>query len=113
MAPEELEEKGYSVEVSGWDDGENFFVEKTTLCWCGDGSKKVLLQTPLHEGSLVFVRLNDNSASGRGVPVTYQIAKIGGESMKRGHEVELKQLHPRFGEQSMAGHGQMQAVVKQ
>jgi hypothetical protein len=113
MLPEEVQERSYHVEVSGWDVGENFFVEKTTLCWCGDGTKIVFLRTSLHEGSLVFVRLSDSSPNGRGTPVTYQIARISKEQARQGHEVELKQLHPKFSEACISARHELHIVAKQ
>ena len=88
----------YRVEVSGWDLGEHFFVEKTMLNWQENGSKKVWLRAPLGEGTLVFVRLAGESANGRGVPMTYLVEKIEKDVTDKGHEVELERLHPRFTE---------------
>jgi hypothetical protein len=98
MSPEERGGGSYRVEVSGWDLGENFFVEKTLLSWQEDGSKKVLLRTPLNEGTLVFVRLVGDSTGGRGVPVTYQVESIGRTLSGQGCEILLERLHPKFSE---------------
>lgn len=100
MFPEERGGGSYRVEVSGWDLGENFFVEKTLLSWQEDGSKRVLLRTPLNEGTLVFVRLVDDSPTGRSIPVTYQVENIGTKLAEQGREVQLERLHPK-----LSGHG--------
>lgn len=88
----------YLVEVSGWDLNENFFVEKTMLFWEMDGRKKVLLRTPLAQGTLVFVRLSADSSAGKGFPVTYQVQRIGKIVSEQGREVQLERLHPSFSE---------------
>ena len=98
MAADEKQGGSYRVEVSGWDLSENFFVEKTLLNWQEDGSKKLLLKTPLNEGALVFVRLLGESPSGRGIPVTYQVEKIGKNASDQGREIQLERLHPKFSE---------------
>jgi hypothetical protein len=98
MDVEEKNGGSYRVEVSGWDSGESFFVEKTLLSWNEDGSKRVLLRTPLNEGTLVFVRLVCDSPSGRGIPVTYQVQGIGKNVSEQGHEVQLERLHPKVSE---------------
>jgi len=46
----------YSVEVSGWDVEEQFFVERAELCWDGDGDKFVSLRSQVRDGSLLSLR---------------------------------------------------------
>jgi len=94
-APQETEQTSCRVEISGWDLSENFFVEKTLLRHCNDGSQKVLLHTPLRVGALVFARLTDESTSDRAVPVTYQVATINGIFPAGTQEILLRQRHPR------------------
>lgn len=48
----------YPVAVSGWDEHEDFFVEKTDLQWSEQSGKHILLLRPIVSGSLVFLRLN-------------------------------------------------------
>lgn len=107
MDVEERDGGSYRVEVSGWDVGENFFVEKTLLSWEKDGKKTVLLRTPLNEGTLVFVRLVGDSPGGPGVPVTYQVERIGKNFSEQGREVQLERLHPKFSE-TRASHVQLE-----
>jgi len=95
MASEETEESSRPVEISGWDLAENFFVEKTMLRRCDDGSRKVLLHTPLRVGALVFARLSDEQTADRTSPVTYQVARINANFSVEGREIQLLQRHPR------------------
>ena len=95
MAPQEMEDPGWRVEISGWDVGENFFVEKSMLRRCADGSRKVLLHTPLRVGALVFARLTDEPTAERTIPITYQVANINANFSHGGREIQLLQRHPR------------------
>lgn len=95
MAAQGMEESSCRVEISGWDLGENFFVEKAMLSRCDDGSRKVLLHTPLRVGALVFVRATDEPSADRTIPVTYQVATINGKFSGGGREIQLMQRHPR------------------
>lgn len=98
MDADEKEGGSYRVEVSGWDLGENFFVEKTLLNWDNDGRKEVILRTPLQEGALVFVRLVSETMGNRTIPMTYQVHKIRKNGSDQGREVELERLHPKLAE---------------
>lgn len=86
---------GFPVEVSGWDTSENFFVEKTVLKWRDNEKKEVFLRCALHEGSLVFVRLLQSSATGTNVPIAYEASHIGARGADGRRRVDLAQLHPR------------------
>lgn len=95
MASQEREQTGCRVEISGWDLGENFFVEKAILCLCDDGSRSVLLRTPLRVGGLVFVRPSGHSSAARAIPVTYQVATMNGNASGDGREIHLTERDPR------------------
>ena len=95
MAAIETEESSRPVEISGWDLAENFFVEKTLLRRCDDGSRKVLLHAPLRVGALVFARLSDEQTADRTSPVTYQVETINAKFSDQGREIQLLQRHPR------------------
>ena len=41
---DDLERTTYRVEISGWDSGETFFVEKVDLKWDPDGGKEACVQ---------------------------------------------------------------------
>jgi hypothetical protein len=57
MIPEALpQSEGYRVEVSGWDEKQSFFVEKSDLGWDDFAGKHVSLQRMLPDGAMVFVR---------------------------------------------------------
>jgi hypothetical protein len=62
----------YSVEVSGWDNKEDFFVEKTELHWSEQSGKHILLLRPIVSGALVFLRLIDPTSVDRVHPVAYR-----------------------------------------
>lgn len=62
---------------------------------CDDGSRKVLLHTPLRVGALVFARLSDEQTADRTSPVTYQVARINANFSVEGREIQLLQRHPR------------------
>ena len=62
----------YMVEVSGWDEHEDFFVEKTELQWSEQSGKHILLLRPIVSGSLVFLRLIDPMSLERVRPVPYR-----------------------------------------
>ena len=54
---ENLESSSFRVEISGWDSGESFFVERADLTWDPDGGKEACVQNVLKQGSVVFIRL--------------------------------------------------------
>ena len=62
----------YPVEVSGWDNHEDFFVEKTKLHWSEESGKHILLVRPIVSGALVFLRLIDPIGVDRSRPVAYR-----------------------------------------
>jgi len=41
------QQTAYPVEVSGWDEHEDFFVEKTELQWSEQSGKHILLLRPI------------------------------------------------------------------
>lgn len=83
----------YRVEVSGWDSQENFFVEKTSLEWSEDKGKRVFLRSPVHRGSVVFVRLLGGSTYDA-IPLAYQVAGVHRGNGRGAFEVSLVQLRP-------------------
>jgi hypothetical protein len=46
----------FRVEVSGWDEEEIFFVEKSQIAWDEFAGKHISLRHMLPEGAIVFVR---------------------------------------------------------
>jgi len=86
---------GYRVEVSGWDASENFFVEKTTLCWGHDTDKEISLRSPVREGSVVFVRLLQRSVNTDTIPIAYRVAALAEKDGSGCAIARLVQLYPR------------------
>jgi hypothetical protein len=62
----------YPVEVSGWDQNEDFFVEKNKLHWSEQSGKHLLLLRPIVPDALVFLRLLDPMSIDRVRPVPYR-----------------------------------------
>ena len=85
----------YRIEISGWDQAEDFFVEKTELDWSEQHGKRVYLRHSLRPGSLVFVRLIHPTA-GQNSPVAYQVEKVTRADPNGVTEVHLAQLTPRL-----------------
>jgi hypothetical protein len=65
-------QEAYAVEVSGWDNNEDFFVEKTEVHWSEQSGKHILLLRPIVSGALVFLRLIDPIRIDRVHPVPYR-----------------------------------------
>ena len=85
----------HSVEISGWDTDENFFVERAYLQNCVDGHKHVSIRSRLRIGSLVFLRISDELSPERSVPVAYEVSKMSEPASNRLADVELVRRHPR------------------
>jgi hypothetical protein len=62
----------YSVEVSGWDVSESFFVETCELEWNEHSGKCIALRRMLHDGAHVFVRLLQPLSTERSYPIAYK-----------------------------------------
>lgn len=90
----------YRVEVSGWDRGQNFFVENCDLLWAEESGKVVSLHRPLSPDAILFVRLLDSEQADRSHPVVYQ-AKWLGEAADRSHQFQLNALPPRTPEDAI------------
>jgi hypothetical protein len=95
-------ENSYRVEISGWDAGENFFVEKTVLDWPSDEIKQVLLRSPLREGSVIFMRLLQPLNDGHNFPLAYQAVQVAPRDLHGQVRVRLAQLHPRATHRELA-----------
>ena len=85
----------YAVEVSGWDDAQNFFVENCDLVWNEEGVKHVALHRELNESTILFVRLTDAGDSQRAHPVVYEACLVG-ELPNRRYEFQLNMVAPRL-----------------
>jgi hypothetical protein len=83
---------GYTVEVSGWDQEENFFVERTKLEWNEPNVKKVMLRNRVRLGSIVFLRLLEPMSPSTNLPVACRARQMGDEARGEYAEVDLEQL---------------------
>jgi hypothetical protein len=73
LAPaRDLASSHYSVEVSGWDVSESFFVEACELEWNEQSGKCIALRRMLPKGAHVFVRLLQPLSTERSYPVAYE-----------------------------------------
>jgi hypothetical protein len=86
----------YRVEVSGWDEKENFFVEKTTLDWSEADGKTIAVRSSVRLESVVFVRLIQPLGGGTGFPVPYRAVKVSSNFLNNGLTVKVEQLQPRM-----------------
>jgi hypothetical protein len=68
----DLASSHYTVEVSGWDVSEGFFVENCELEWNEQSGKYVALRRMLPERAHVFVRLLQPLSTERSYPVVYE-----------------------------------------
>jgi hypothetical protein len=84
----------YSVEISGWNADEDFFVENTELNWTQE-NKTIQLQHAVRKGTVVFVRLIGIDAQEGSVPVAYQAVEVTYRMQQRCYEVSLTQMLPR------------------
>ncbi len=92
----------YSVEVSGWDASDAFFVEKTTLDWSGGDKKEISLRSALSEDAVVFVRLLREFGKADSFPIAYRAASV--EAGGNGRTlVQLARLHPQAPFKETAG----------
>ncbi len=84
----------YSVEVSGWDDSQSFFVEKSELSWDEENGKHLTLSHRLCPGTMIFVRLLQPTASERAFPVAYQAEPLAATPDGQ-QKFRLKCIQPR------------------
>jgi hypothetical protein len=82
------------VEVSGWDEDELFFVEKSELACDNLAGKSISLRRTLPNGSLVFLRLLNSHTSRSSTPIAFEAHFIGRDA--RGlNQFSLLPAHPR------------------
>ena len=88
-------EKGYPVEVSGWDADENFFVEKTVIEWKEGGIKTTSLHCAIRVGCVLFIRLLQTTPIGNNFPIPYEAASVAESGANSARQISLVQLQPR------------------
>jgi hypothetical protein len=85
----------FRVEVSGWDEEEIFFVEKSHLAWDEIVGKHISLRHMLPEGAIVFVRVLQPIAVRQAPPMAYKVEFIGCDPGGL-HQFRLTTVQPRY-----------------
>jgi len=85
----------FRVEVSGWDENEIFFVEKSDLAWDNFAGKHISLQHMLPDGAMVFLRMLQPNTLRQSPPLAYQVEFIGCD-LEGQHQFRLNPVHPRY-----------------
>jgi hypothetical protein len=91
--PRPLTQTG-TVEVSGWDEDEVFFVEQSELDWDEHSGKRLTLSRMLSEGSIIYVRPIEPTAQRRANPIPYK-TKFLGRNREGNHQFRLNGVQPR------------------
>jgi len=86
----------YPVEASGWDIAHLFFVEKSELEWKEGSGKYLTLSRSLCPGSMIFLRLVQNTSLDRSIPVAYRAHHVGVTPGGQ-QQFRLKQVQPNCG----------------
>lgn len=89
----------YRVEVSGWDENQSFFVEKSELEWNEESGKRVALSHAVADGAVVFLRLMQAISTGWSHPVAYE-AEFLGKTAGGQHHFQLHAACPRMKERN-------------
>lgn len=91
----------FRVEVSGWDEEEIFFVEKSHLDWDEFAGKHITLRHMLPEGALVFVRMLQPTALRQAPPVAYKVEFIGCDPEGL-HQFRLNTVRPHYNQEVLS-----------
>jgi len=91
----------FRVEVSGWDEEEIFFVEKSQLAWDEFAGKHISLRHMLPEGAIVFVRVLQPTALRQSSPMAYKVEFIGCDPDGL-HQFRLTAVQPRYSPETPA-----------
>jgi hypothetical protein len=85
----------FRIEVSGWDEEEVFFVEKSHLAWDEFAGNHISLRRMLPEGALVFVRILQPVAVRPSPPIAYRVEFVGcdPEGLR---QFRLNTVQPRY-----------------
>jgi len=95
MLAEDTLLSSYLVEVSGWDEDESFFVEKSRLSGDDFAGKLITLHHNLSDGSLIFLRLLNSNIPLSAIPVAYEAHYIGSD-IHGFHQSTPLPGHPRL-----------------
>jgi hypothetical protein len=85
----------YRVEVSGWDEKENFFVEKTMLDWSDGMRRRIAVHAPVARDAVVFVRLAQQLGGGSSFPIPYRAVEATPERDGECTVLTVQQLQPK------------------
>jgi hypothetical protein len=87
------------VEVSGWDEAQIFFVEKSDLAWDDFAGKHISLRHMLPDGAMVFVRMLQPDGVRQFPPSVYQVEFIGcdPEGLR---QFGLNPMQPRYSQET-------------
>lgn len=83
------------VEVSGWDENQAFFVEKSDLAWDDFAGKHISLQRMLPDGAMVFIRTLQARGLSQSPPLVYRVEFIGCDPDGH-HQFRLNAVQPRY-----------------
>jgi hypothetical protein len=84
------------VEISGWDEHETFFVERSELGWSDSAGEHITLSRMLSTGAIIFVRPIQPTAKHRANPIPYE-AEFVGCSPEGFPRFRLNGVTPRYG----------------
>lgn len=85
----------FEVEVSGWDSGDGFFVEKATLEVGQPGERFIYLRHPVRPGLMLFLRLVDSRVGYPTFPVPYRVLQVNSAEGSALHRVILQKVERR------------------
>jgi hypothetical protein len=77
MLAEDTLLSSYYVEVSGWDEDESFFVEKSQITGDDFTGKLISLRHNLPDGALIFLRLLNPNTSPSTIPIAFETCFVG------------------------------------
>ena len=89
------ETSSYSVEVSGWDRDQIFFVETTNLEWSESSGKHLMLGRKLMNNAIIFVRLLQANGNDRPQPVPYEAISMEGDERRYCYRLNAVRPRPR------------------
>lgn len=88
------------VEVSGWDESQVFFVEKSGLDWDNFAGKHISLQHMLSDGVMVFLRVLQPTDMRQSPTAAYRVKLIGCNPDGQ-HQFRPSPVHPRYSRESL------------
>jgi hypothetical protein len=95
MIHENADGQEHTVEISGWDTEENFFVESASMGWEEGEENTVRLRTRVRPGSMIFLRLMEASVQPRTFPVAFRVMNVSAKMDRYAYEALLRRLWPR------------------